>query len=144
MNADNDGYGEDWDCDDNDANVFPSNTETCDGIDNNCDGYIDEDLTVLYYADDDGDGFGDGTSYQKSCEPVDGFVENADDCDDEDSEINPDADELCDDVDHNCDESTTDGATDAPTWYYDADLDGYGSDADAKSNVTCQRDMSIT
>ena len=53
--------------------------------------------------------------------PVDGFVENADDCDDEDSEINPDADELCDDVDHNCDESTTDGAIDAPTWYYDAD-----------------------
>ena len=68
VDADNDGYGEDWDCDDNDANVFPSNTETCDGIDNNCDGYIDEDLTVLYYADDDGDGFGDETSYQESCE----------------------------------------------------------------------------
>ena len=87
---------------------------------------------MIYYADSDEDGFGDESSYQESCEPVDGHVDNADDCDDENADINPDADEVCDDVDNNCDGSTTDGATDAPTWYYDADGDAYGSDADAK------------
>jgi hypothetical protein len=33
------------DCDDNDPNNFPGNTEVCDGLDNNCDGQIDEGCT---------------------------------------------------------------------------------------------------
>ncbi|MHA1639125.1 MAG: PKD domain-containing protein, partial [Candidatus Heimdallarchaeota archaeon] len=31
------------DCDDNSSTTYPGTTETCDGIDNNCDGQIDED-----------------------------------------------------------------------------------------------------
>ena len=55
-----------------------------------------------WYADVDGDGFGAGEA-TLSCEgSPDGFVSNADDCDDESAEINPDGVEECDGVDENC------------------------------------------
>ena len=57
VDADGDGFLSNEDCDDNDATVYPNATETCDGIDNNCDGEIDEELTTRFYSDSDGDGF---------------------------------------------------------------------------------------
>lgn len=41
-----------------------------------------------FYADADGDGFGDPSGATVTC-PADGFVENADDCDDSDASVSP-------------------------------------------------------
>ena len=55
----------------------------------------------------------------------DGFAEDVD-CDDDSAAINPDAEEVCDDVDNNCDGDIDSDAVDAATFYKDADGDGYG------------------
>ena len=47
------------DCDDNDGSIFPDAVEKCDGVDNNCDEQIDEDVTSVYFLDQDGDFGGD-------------------------------------------------------------------------------------
>ena len=60
----------------------------------------------------------------------DGYIKSQD-CDDEDEEINPDAEELCDGKDNDCDDDIDGGANDMGTWYIDADADGYGDDATA-------------
>ena len=72
----------DLDCDDLLASINPNSTESCNGVDDNCNGEIDEFVTNTYYADVDSDGFGDvNTSVQDCAAPV-GFVSNFDDCDD--------------------------------------------------------------
>jgi len=51
------------------------------------------------------------------------------DCDDNNDEIHPYADELCNEIDDDCDGVIDeDGAIDAPIWYADADGDGFGSE----------------
>jgi alpha-tubulin suppressor-like RCC1 family protein len=66
----------------------------------------------------------------------DGFVA-AKDCNDADSAVNPNAVEVCDGIDNNCDgDVDEDSASDAPTWYTDADGDGYGADASASTACT--------
>ncbi|HAD12429.1 MAG TPA: hypothetical protein DCF33_08315, partial [Saprospirales bacterium] len=44
------------DCDDNNAAINPGAQEVCDGVDNDCDGQVDEGVKTTYYADADGDG----------------------------------------------------------------------------------------
>ena len=119
------------DCDDLDATAYPGGTEVCDDADNDCDGDIDEDATDggTYYADTDGDGFGDSSS-ATGCDMPSGYVEDDADCNDSSDAIHPDADEVCDDIDNDCDGAIDDddsSLTDGTTWYIDYDEDGYGS-----------------
>lgn len=72
------------DCDDNNAEVHPHAEEKCDGIDNNCDGDIDEDVGNKFYRDNDGDGLGNPDESEDLCELESGYVENARDCSDQD------------------------------------------------------------
>ena len=114
------------DCDDENSNAYPGNTEICDGLDNNCNEAVDEEVGTQYYFDGDEDGFGDSEEGVFACEPSSGFVENASDCDDENNTIYPDAEESCDGLDNDCDGEVDE---DVGTLYYlDLDGDGYGND----------------
>ncbi len=118
------------DCDDEDASANPGATETCDGVDNDCDGTVDgSDATDqgTWYADVDGDSYGDPGSPVTDCTQPSGYVDDSTDCDDTDASAYPGGTEICDGVDNDCD-GTVDGAdaTDQSTWYADADGDGYG------------------
>ena len=129
---DNDGYAGADDCDDTNPDIHPDAAEVCDGVDNNCDGAIDGDDAVdrpSWYPDGDGDGFGVTAEAVVSCEAPDGYVAKSGDCDDDDKDINPFAEELCGNaVDENCNGELDDhGAADAQAWYKDQDGDGYGS-----------------
>jgi hypothetical protein len=82
------------DCDDGDAAIFPGAAERCNGVDDDCDGSIDE--------DNDGDG-----------------VAVCDDCNDADPAIRPGGGEACDGIDNDCN-----GLTDDLAGVADADGDG--------------------
>ncbi|MEC7984102.1 MAG: MopE-related protein [Myxococcota bacterium] len=126
VDNDADGHSEAVDCDDNDPTISPSAEEICDGVDNNCDGQIDEDVKSLFYADSDGDGFGNPNLFTEACEASEGFVAEGTDCDDGEEAAYPEADEICDGVDNNCD-----GEIDEDleiTLYIDADQDGVGDE----------------
>ncbi len=134
------GYvGDDTDCDDAASAVSPVATEYCDGIDNNCDGSIDEDASIdasTWYADADNDGYGDASTVAVDCEMPSGYVADDTDCDDAVGSINPGADERCNGVDDNCNDTIDeDTAVDASIWYADADDDGFGSAA--SSTAAC-------
>jgi hypothetical protein len=90
--------------------------------------------TKAYFLDSDGDGFGDAQTSQQACISPSGYVENGLDCNDADPSINPDALEVCDEKDNNCNGQIDEGFTKL-TYYEDADGDGFG-DA-AKSIQTC-------
>ncbi len=113
------------DCNDTDPNTHPGATEVCDGKDNNCDGQIDEGVTSTFYADADGDGYGNPVSSVQACSAPAGYVANNTDCDDTDPNIHPGATEICDGKDNNCNGQIDEGAT--STFYADADGDGYGN-----------------
>ena len=115
------------DCEDDDAAVNPDADEVCDGIDNNCDGSVDETSEALWYADEDGDGWGAGDSVVHCDEPGEGWSQQDGDCDDADPGAYPDAPVECSGFDRNCDDVPDD---------LDADGDGYAAceecdDADA-------------
>jgi hypothetical protein len=89
IDFDTDGFGAACDCNDAIAAVNPAAIEVCDGIDNNCDGQVDEGVLTTWYADTDSDGFGDLNTSQESCTQPIGYVDNSSDCDDTDPAINP-------------------------------------------------------
>lgn len=119
--ADGDGYGDDatgllsctapvgyvsdnTDCNDANAAINPGAAEVCNGIDDNCNGSSDEGLTfTTYYADADGDGYGDAATSVSACSVPAGYVLDNTDCDDTQNTVYPGADEICDGLDNDCD-----------------------------------------
>ncbi len=137
VDLDGDGFFSLEDCDDQDPAVFPGAVERCNGVDDDCDGYVDDqdpsvDGAFEYTVDGDGDGYGalDG-AIERACEdPGAGWVpaDQATDCDDGDPAVHPDAQEVCNQIDDDCDgEIDEAGALDS-SWYLDVDGDGYGND----------------
>ena len=105
------------DCDDADALEHPGATEQCDGLDNDCDGTADDGVTYSdWYADIDGDGFGDPSSTAvNDCLAPTGTSDDPTDCDDGDPFVRPSGIELCNGTDDDCDTVTDEGdAADAP------------------------------
>lgn len=64
--TDHDGDAEE-DCDEGDAAIHPGADDLCDGVDYDCDGEVDEDVELTYYADEDGDGFGNCEETRSGC-----------------------------------------------------------------------------
>ena len=122
LDADGDGFNRDEDCNDSDASIFPSSDELCDGIDNDCDNEIDEGVTSTYYIDADGDGFGSADITTEACELPQGFVGNGSDCNDANADAYPSAEEICDDIDNDCNGVVDEGQGD----FYHVDADGDG------------------
>ncbi len=118
------------DCNDVDANTFPGAVEICDSLDNDCDSEVDEDaVTIPWYRDDDGDGWGQTGVTQDSCVQPPGYVQKQNDCDDTNSAVKPGATEICNGYDDNCDGDVDDDDTAlvANTYYADSDADTYGN-----------------
>ncbi|MCB9762775.1 MAG: putative metal-binding motif-containing protein [Alphaproteobacteria bacterium] len=117
------------DCDDQDPDIFPGADEVCDTLDNNCDGDIDGPDSVdavVYYYDDDGDGFGDREHSLASCDPLSGAVLDDSDCDDGDADVHPGAAEVpWDGIDQDCDGADL------------CDVDGDGEDASDCGGPDC-------
>jgi hypothetical protein len=124
--------------------------ETCanEGQDNDCDGdAVEANGAVAWYWDADGDLHGDQSipsvfacappsTAPASCQPtattdctfgLDKWRSGiqADDCNDKDNKVKPGAQEICDNIDQDCDGQTDESASDAPFWYRDDDGDGY-------------------
>ncbi len=129
--SDDDGVKDKDDCAPEDASISPDAEEVCDGIDNNCDGQVDEGVLTLFYADTDGDGFGADNLTYEACEAPTGFLEDNTDCEPFDANSHPGAAEVCDDIDNDCD-GAVDGDDDdvdtstGSTFWADSDGDGYG------------------
>ncbi len=123
------------DCNDLDPATFPGASEVCDAADNDCDAQVDEGVEITFYADSDGDGYGDASSTGQGCSLPPGYSWNGDDCDDSDPSARPGGVEVCDGADNDCNGTVDDNPVNGTAWYTDADGDGYG-DA-TSSTVAC-------
>ncbi len=115
------------DCDDTRADANPAAEETCNGLDDDCDGAVDEGVTTTFYADQDGDGYGDSSDTAEACAVPDGYAAVDGDCDDTRADANPAAEEACNGLDDDCDGDVDEGL---PTteWLLDGDGDGFGTE----------------
>ena len=137
VDADGDGYPVPEDCDDTDPLIYPGAPERCNGLDDNCDGNIDEGWETRWVPDNDMDGSGQDVKPLVSCyfpkfEPPGGgsWASPATiDCDDNDPLRSPLRPEMCNGIDNNCN-GIVDDVTD-PRWmkevWPDQDRDGYGA-----------------
>lgn len=124
------------DCDDTNPDINPAEADVCNGIDDNCSGVVDENNICDQgdpNNDDDGDGFCEDDN---TCD--DGSTPG--DCNDNDDQINPNATEVCDGADNDCDGNVDDdSAADVLTWYQDNDADTFGNPD--ISDIACNRPL---
>ncbi len=116
----------------------PTN-EICDGLDNNCDGQIDEGLaTTRYYKDKDNDTYGDPFDFVDKCpaQKPNGYVAIAGDCDDTSDKVNPLAAEICDGKDNNCNGQIDENQA-LIKYYKDDDGDGFGANSISPAHTGC-------
>jgi parallel beta-helix repeat protein len=109
------------DCDDGNNSINPEASEVCNGSDDNCNDQIDEGVTITYYADTDGDGYGNLGNSTQACTSPSGYVSNSNDCDDSDTLEHP-----------------------GQTWYSDLDDDGYSDGGTNSSSCTRPANYKIT
>jgi hypothetical protein len=102
--------------------VTVTDANGCTGSDNI---FIDLTGQSVFYADSDGDTYGDAAVTETACSPSAGFVADNTDCDDTNAAINPGATEICNGIDDNCDGNTDEGVL--ITFYSDNDGDGFGN-----------------
>ncbi|CEG13985.1 hypothetical protein MSIBF_A840002 [groundwater metagenome] len=125
------------DCDDNNASINPGATEICNGIDDNCNNQMDENLQqYIYFGDADNDNYGNLTNNLTTCNitpPVE-YVNNTMDCNDNNASINPGATDIPNNkIDENC------NGYNNITCYADADNDNYINNTNTvyNDNGTC-------
>jgi len=92
------------------ANCSP---EICDGKDNDCNGLVDDGVLITFYKDNDGDGYGDPNNSIQACSQPAQYVQNSDDCNDNNNLINPNT-----------------------IWFKDYDGDGF---TDGITQISCQQ-----
>ncbi|MCB9693671.1 MAG: putative metal-binding motif-containing protein [Alphaproteobacteria bacterium] len=121
-----------YDCDDGDPAVQPLAPDTlCNGVDDNCDGQVDEEAPFLdVFRDADMDGYGGtepGDAMTVQC-PGPGTSQVPGDCDDTDATVSPgQPDDDCDGVDEDCD-GLADQDAPAVEVPQDLDRDGFAGD----------------
>lgn len=116
------------DCDDHDPRVAAGFPEYCDGLDQDCNGHVDDAATdaTSWFLDTDGDGFGTAQQMLSQCTQPEGYVADGSDCNDNNSGIYVGAAEICDQADQDCDGVLDNDVIDGITVYRDGDEDGYG------------------
>jgi hypothetical protein len=138
------------DCNDANSSISPSATETCNSVDDNCDGLIDNGIGNTYYADVDNDGYGNNASSVLACTQPVGYVSNHTDCNDSNALVNPSVAELCNLIDDNCNGTIDEGcntttageepsnAIAAPGTFFPTCMNFYGTLAGAIPSVYAQ------
>ena len=121
------------DCDDNNDAVFAGAPEICNGLDDNCNDDVDEGLITTWYADADGDQFGDADVPMAACVGGSGWATDASDCNDTATLINPAATEICNGMDDDCDGQIDESRIDHLALWVSAD-----AEAGAPETVTVE------
>lgn len=132
--SDGDGETDSTDCNDTNPAVYSGAMETCNSVDDDCDGSVDDGVMSTFYGDTDGDGYGNAASTASACSASAGWVANSTDCNDSSATVYPAAPETCNSADDDCDGMVDDGLA-TGTYYLDADGDAYGTST--SSIVAC-------